>query len=243
MRKDEHSPNILRACVAEAVGTFILVFAGTAVATAAILNRPITGATYNSLAVGLAFGVTVAALISALGHVSGAHFNPAVTLALSCTGKFPWKCVPMYIFGQFTGAILAAIAVLLTYGESARSVAFLAATYPAAGVTDSQAFLMEALITFILVFVIVAVATDERATSSSASAAIGFALTAVILIGGPVSGAAVNPARALGPMIVAGKFTAFWVYLIAPVVGGIIAAWFYDGFVKKTSPPKNRCEN
>lgn len=237
MRRDEPEVNMLRLCVAEAIGTFILVFSGTAVATAAILGRPIAGAPLNSLAVGLTFGLVLTALVSALGHVSGAHFNPAVTLGLASIGRMQWRFVPVYLVGQFVGAILAGLAVWGSFGDPAKVTASLAATYPAPGVSLAQAFLVEALITFILLFVIVSVATDPRANTTAASLAIGFALGVAVLIGGPVTGGAVNPARALGPMIVAGKFTAFWVYLIAPVVGGIIAAFIYDRFVCKTSLP------
>ena len=237
MSPNESDASMARTFFAEVVGAFVLVFAGTAVATAAILARPIAGDPSNSLAVGLAFGLALTALVSALGHVSGAHFNPAVTIGLAVIGKFPWKYVPTYLIGQFTGAILAAFGVWLTFGNAARDKAALAATYPTPGTTDWQAFLMEMLVTFILLFVIVSVATDERANKTAANIAIGFALGVAVLIAGPVSGGAVNPARALGPMIVAGKFTGFWIYLIAPVLGGIIATLLYDCCMRKTSPP------
>lgn len=242
MSPNEPEVNIARIGVAEIIGTFILVFAGTAVATAAILTRPIAGDPLNSLAVGLAFGIALTALVAALGHVSGAHFNPAVTLGLAITGRFPWRYVGTYIISQFIGAILAALAVWGTFGNEAREKAALAATYPTPGTADWQAFLMELLVTFILLFVIVAVATDERANTAAASVAIGFALGVAVLIAGPVSGGAVNPARALGPMIVAGDFTGFWIYLIAPVLGGMLATLLYDRFLRRTSPPKPTAE-
>jgi len=242
MRRDEPEPDMLRTGVAELIGTFILVFAGTAVAAAAILGRPIAGPPYDSLAVGLTFGLVLAALVSALGHVSGAHLNPAVTLGLASIGRFPWKYVPSYIIGQLAGAILAAIAVWVTFGDPARTMASLGATYPTPDASIGQAFLMEALITFVLVFVIVAVATDPRAKTAAGSLAIGFALGVAVLIGGPVSGGAANPARALGPMIVAGKFTAWWLYIVAPIVGGVVAAWLYNGLVAWARPPEPEAE-
>lgn len=238
MRRDELGTNIGIATAAEAVGTFVLVFTGTSVAVAAILGKPIAGAPSNSLAVGLAFGLVLTALVAALGHVSGAHFNPAVTLGLWGIKRFPGKLVLPYILGQFVGAILAGLAVWATFGDAARTTAALGATYPTAGVGIGAAFLMEFLITFILVFVIVAVASDERANTATASLAIGFALGVAVLIGGPITGGAVNPARALGPMIVAGKFTDFWIYLLAPSVGGLVAGWLYQYFLSKTNPPK-----
>lgn len=223
----EEEKSIVQVSLAEIVGTFVLVFAGTAVAVAASLNRPIAGAPLTSLAVGLTFGLVLAAIVAALGHVSGAHFNPAVTIGLAVAGKFPWNRVVLYWIAQFVGAILAGLAVWATFGDAARLGPALGATFPTAGTSVGQAFLMEALITFILVFVIMGVATDDRAGKVIAPLAIGFALGVAVLIGGPVSGGAANPARALGPMIVAAKFTAFWVYLLAPLVGGAVAALIY----------------
>ncbi len=215
---------MVRASVAEVIGTFILVFAGTAVATGAALNKSIAGAPSSSLAVGLTFGLTLAALVAAFGRISGAHVNPAVTIGLATAGKFPWRNVPIYIVAQFIGAILAALAVWGTFGDAARGSVALAATYPAAGVSAGQAFLMEMLVTFFLVTVVVTMVSDETRNTTLASLAIGFALGVGVLIAGPLTGGAVNPARAIGPMIVAGKFTSWWIYLIAPIVGGIIAA-------------------
>lgn len=226
-----------RVAAAEAVGTFLLVFAGTAVASAAALALPIAGAVYNSLAVALAFGLVLTALVAALGHVSGAHLNPAVTLGLAATGKFPWRYVPAYLAAQVFGATLAAAAVLATYGEPARRLAALGATAPAAGASLGQAFAVEVLITFLLVFVVVSVATDPRVDRAAAAPAVGFALAVAVLVGGPVSGGAANPARALGPMLVAGRFTAAWVYVLAPVLGGVLAALLYDRFVAKADAP------
>lgn len=223
---------------AEAVGTFILVFAGTAVVTSAALNRPIAGASLNSLAVGLTFGLVLAALVASLGHVSGAHFNPAVTLALAGARKFPWRYVPMYLVAQLIGAIVAGLCVWGIYGEVARGVPALGATFPAVTATLGQAFLSEFLITFILVFTIFAVATDERANTATVSLAIGFALGVAVLIGGPVSGGSANPARTLGPMIVAAKFTGWWLYIVAPIVGGLAAGFFYDKILRRASTPK-----
>jgi MIP family channel proteins len=230
--------NMARTAMAEAVGTFMLVFAGTAVATAAALARPIAGAPYTSLAVALAFGLILTALVSALGPVSGAHLNPAVTLGLASTGQFPWPYVPAYLGAQVGGAILASGTVWLAFGHQARDQAALAATFPAAGTSDWQAFLVEAVLTLMLVLIVVSVATDERVPAAAAGPTVGFTLAAAILAGGPVTGGAVNPARALGPMIMAGTFTSAWVYLVAPVVGGILAAWLYDRCLAQADAPK-----
>ena len=226
--------NMLGAAVAELVGTFVLVFTGTAVATAATLQRSTAGpAFYDSLAVALAFGVALAAVVAAIGHVSGAHVNPAVTLALAATNKFPWGYVPTYLGAQLLGAVLAAIGTWITFGGAGRELASLAATFPVEGVGAIQAFVVELLVTFILVFVVISVATDDRAPAGAAPLAVGFALACGVLIAGPVTGGAVNPARALGPMIVATKFTAAWVYVLAPIIGGVLAAVLYERFVSE----------
>ena len=194
------SPHILGAAIAELVGTFILVFAGTAVAVGAILSRPTAGGAYDSLAVALAFGLALAVVVASVGHVSGGHVNPAVTLGMAATGKFPWRFTPIYIGAQLVGAVLAAFATWITFGgEGARSQANLAATYPAQGVGDLQAFLVEVLITFILVFVVMAVATDERAPAAIAPIAVGFALAVGVFIAGPVTGGSVNPPAPSAP--------------------------------------------
>ena len=226
--------NMLRAGVAEGVGTFLLVLAGTAAATAADLNRNVAGV----LPVALAFGMMLVALVGALGHASGAHLNPAVTLGLAATGKFPARYIPVYLGAQLAGAVVAAFAVWAIYGDAGRSQAALGAPAVAATATAGQAFLAEALITFLLVFVVVSVATDERVPASAAGPAVGFALAAAVLVGGPVSGGAANPARALGPMIVAGRMDGAWIYLLAPTAGGVLAAILYDRFVKKADKPK-----
>jgi MIP family channel proteins len=229
--------HILGATLAELVGTFILVFGGTAVAVAATLSRPTAGPAYDSLAVALAFGLALAAVVAAVGHVSGAHVNPAVTLGMAAAGKFPWKFTPHYLIAQLVGAVLAALATWLTFGGPARSEASLAATYPAQGVGDLQAFVVEVLITFILVFVVMAVATDDRAPAAIAPIAVGFALAVGVFIAGPVTGGAVNPVRALGPMIVAGDLTSAWLYILGPIVGGVLAALLYDRTMAQTEAP------
>jgi aquaporin Z/aquaporin NIP len=226
--------NVMGSAVAELVGTFILVFTGCAVAVAAILQRPTAGpGIYDSLAVALAFGIALVVVVAAIGHVSGAHVNPAVTLALAVTSKFPWGHVPFYVGAQLLGAILGAVAVWISYGDAAREGAAVAATFPVEGVGDLRAFLVEILVTFILVFVVLSVATDDRAPAGVAPLAVGFALACGVLIAGPVSGGSLNPARSLGPMVVAGQFSALWVYILAPIIGAILAAVLYDRFVSE----------
>lgn len=182
------SAPILGSALAELVGTFILIFGGIAVAAlafGAILSRPTAGAAYDSLAIALAFGLALVAVVAAVGHVSGGHVNPAVTLGMATTGKFPWKSVPVYLGAQIVGAILGAWGTWLAFGGPGRVEAKLAATYPAQGVGDLQAFGLEMLITFVLVFVVISVATDDRAPAPIAPIAVGFALAVGVFVAGP----------------------------------------------------------
>ena len=228
---------MVRAGVAEAVGTFFLIYTGTATAAAGALGKSTAGPPPDSLAVALAFGLVLVALVGGLGQVSGAHLNAAVTLGLAVTGKFPWRYVPAYLGFQLLGAVAGAGATWATFGNAGRSRAHLGATVPSAGVSDGRAFVVEALITFLLVFVVMAVATDSRVPAAVAGPAIGFALVAAVLIGGGITGGAVNPDRALGPAIMSGTFTSLWVYLIAPIVGGVAAALLYVHVVSKAAAP------
>jgi MIP family channel proteins len=229
--------NMARASVAEAIGTFVLVLTILSTVVAATLSRSIAGAPYGSLAVPVAGGLALAIVVAALGHISGAHLNPAVTLGLAVNRRFPWSYVPAYLIAQLGGAVAAALVAWSFYGAKARSEVNLGATYPAVGVTVWRALSAEAVVTFLLVLVVISVATDGRVPAGVAAIAIGSALGAAILISGPITGAGVNPARALGPMIVAGKFTDWWVYIVAPLVGGALATTVYDRFLRLGSTP------
>jgi len=154
--------NLARAVTAEAAGTFVLVLAITSTAVAAALSRPVAGAPYGSLAVPVAGGLALAIGVASVGHISGAHLNPAVTLGLAVNRHFPWAYAPGYVIAQFAGATAAAAVTWGLYGDQARSIAGLGATVPAAGVSAGRVFAAEAVVTFVLVLVVVAVATDSR---------------------------------------------------------------------------------
>jgi MIP family channel proteins len=229
--------NAARAAAAEAVGTFVLVLAIISAAVAAVLARPVAGAPYGSLAVPVAGGLGLAIAVAGLGHISGAHLNPAMTLGLAVNRQFPWAYVPGYILAQVAGATAAAAVTWGLYGNQARSIAHLGATAPAAGVSAGRVLAAEAVVTFVLILVVVAVATDTRVPRGIAAIAIGAALAVAIVISGPVSGAGVNPARAIGPMILAGRFSDWWAYLTAPLAGGVAAVALYDRFLRAGNTP------
>ena len=228
--------NLSRALVAEAVGTMILVLAITATAVAAALGRPIAGTPYGSLAVVAAGGLALAVIAAGLGPVSGGHVNPAVTVGLAVSGRFPWTHVLPYIAAQFTGAVAAAAVTWGLYGDKARSMVSLGATYPPAGVTAGRICAAEAVGTFVLVLVVVAVATDDRVPRGVAAVAIGAALATAIVVTGAVSGAGLNPARAIGPMILVGRFTDWWAYLVTPIAAGALAVTLYDRVLRAGRP-------
>ncbi len=225
--------NLVRSAAAELIGTYLLVLVGTGVAVAATLAK----GSYDGLAVAPAFGLVLAALATGLGHISGCHLNPAVTLSLASVKKFPLAYVPAYIAAQVLGAILASLTIWAGYGARARSEAHLAVTNPTAGLTILRTGLIEAAITFLLVLVIMAVATDDRVPAAAAGLAVGFALFAAVAVGGPITGGAVNPARAIGPMLVAGRFPMWGVYLLAPVIGGVLAALVYSRVLAPADKP------
>jgi aquaporin NIP len=213
-----------RALAAEAIGVFALVFVGCG----AIMADAETG-TLGSVGVALAFGLVIMAMVYATGHVSGAHLNPAVTLAFALTRHFPWPRVPAYWAAQAAGAIVAALCLRASLGD----VADIGATAPSG--SDAQAFFWEAVLTALLLFVIMAVATDTRAVGEAAALAIGGTIALASLAGGSVSGASLNPARSLGPALVSVELASLWLYLVAPLVGASAGALAY-AFVRGDAP-------
>jgi MIP family channel proteins len=206
-----------RALLAELVGTFALVFAGAG----AIMVDEQTGAP-GHVGVAITFGLVIMAMIYAVGHVSGAHFNPAVSLAFALTRRFPWSRLTAYWAAQLAGALAAALLLRSSLGD----VASVGATLPSG--SDAQAFLWEVVLTFFLMFVIMAVATDTRAVGEAAAIAIGGTVAFDAMFGGPITGASMNPARSLGPAVAALEFSDIWVYLTAPFAGATLGALAYQ---------------
>ncbi|MDX1993209.1 MAG: aquaporin, partial [bacterium] len=187
----------------------------------AIMVNAQTGA-LTHVGIALTFGLIITVMIAATGHISGAHFNPAVTLAFALTRHFPWHEVLYYLVAQLLGALVGALTLRLLFGD----VAALGATVPAGSVW--QSFGLEVLLSAVLMFVIISVATDTKAIGAPAALAVGFTVALDALWGGPISGASMNPARSLGPALIAGVWENQWIYGVAPVLGTVIGASLYQ---------------
>jgi MIP family channel proteins len=206
-----------RLLAAEFIGTFALVFAGCG----AIMVDAKTGA-LGHLGVAISFGLVIMAMIYAVGHISGAHFNPAVTFAFALSRHFPWSRAIAYWCAQVLGALVAALLLRGSLGN----IAHVGATLPSG--SQGQSFLWELVLSFFLMFVIMAVATDTLAVGEAAAIAIGGTVGLDALFGGPVTGASMNPARSLGPALAAGEWQDFWVYVVGPLAGASIGALAYQ---------------
>jgi len=212
-------PDLGRRALAEGFAAFALVFAGCG---AVVANAEYDSA-LGTVGIALAFGLVIMVMIYATGHLSGAHINPAVTVAFTLTRHFPAREAVAYVAAQCLGAIAAALALLAVWPSQP---AELGATVPSVGA--GGALVYEALLTAFLMFVIMAVATDTRAVGAAAAIAIGGTIGLDALFGGPVTGASMNPARSFGPALVSGTWTDFWVYVVGPVVGAAIGAVGYQ---------------
>ncbi len=212
-------PELGRRALAEGLAAFALVFAGCG---AIIANAEYEG-TLGTVGIALVFGLVIMAMVYAVGHLSGAHINPAVTIAFTLTRHFPAREALAYITAQCLGAILAALVLIAVWPSEP---ADLGATVPSVGV--GSALVYEAVLTALLMFVIMAVATDTRAVGGAAAIAIGGTIGLDALFGGPVTGASMNPARSLGPAIVSGTWNGFWVYVIGPLLGAAIGGFAYQ---------------
>ena len=209
----------MRKCVAESLGTFILVFCGTG---AIIINEE-TGGTLTHVGIAITFGLVVMAMIYALGNISGAHLNPAVTIAFTLAKRFEIRQLVPYVISQLTGAVLASIVLKYLFPSNE----FLGSTIPAGSAW--QSFVLEFILTFILMLVIINVATGGREQGMFAGLAIGSTVLLEAMFAGPVSGASMNPARSFAPAIVSGHTDNLWVYIVATISGAALAipVWMF----------------
>jgi aquaporin TIP len=214
-----------RALVAEAVGTFLFFFvgAGSILAGAGVISGG--GSAPDLVAVAFAHGLALAVLVSSLGAISGAHFNPAVTFGVWLVGRIPTVRALWYVWAQAVGALGAGVALFLVFGDPGRA-AGLGAPALGPGVTPLAGIAVEAVLTMVLLFAVFGTAIDPRAPKIG-GLAIGLAVGADILMGGPLTGAAMNPARWLGPAVVAGNFSDWYVWWIGPLAGAAVAGLIY----------------
>lgn len=203
-----------RKFLSEVLGTFGLVFTGCG----AVVVNDLTGGAVGHLGICTVFGLVVMAMVYSFGDVSGAHINPAVTIAFWLSGRFPLKEVAPYIAAQCIGAVAACALLWYLFPNEGT---FLGATLVSGAIM--QSFVLEVAITFLLMLIIIMVATGSKEVGTLAGIAIGAAVALLALVGGPISGASMNPARSLGPALVSGNFADFWVYAVAPVIGAALA--------------------
>lgn len=199
--------------IAELIGTFTLVFCGCG----AIVTNEFSNGTVTHSGIALTFGLVVMSLIYAFGEISGAHFNPAVTIAFTYAKKFPLKEAPKYIVAQCLGAILAAVILIILFPDNE----FLGTTLPKIDVW--RVFIFEVILTFILMLVIINVSTGSKETGIMAGIAIGGVVWFEAQFAGPITGASMNPARSIGPALISGHIEHLWLYIIAPIVGATLA--------------------
>ncbi|KAJ8762013.1 hypothetical protein K2173_006615 [Erythroxylum novogranatense] len=213
--------------IAELFGTYFLIFAGcTAVSANQNFDKVVT-----LPGISIVWGLAVMVLVYSVGHISGAHFNPAVTLAFATCKRFPWKEVPPYILCQVAGSTMAAGTIRLLFTGHQNKFT---GTMPAG--SDMQSFGVEFIITFYLMFVISGVATDNRAIGELAGLAVGATVLLNVMFAGAISGASMNPARSLGPAIVWNKYEGIWIYLVSTTLGAQAGAWVYN-MIRYTDKP------
>lgn len=202
----------MRRLAAEILGTFALVFAGTG----AIIINEVSGGVVTHVGIALTFGLIVLAMIYALGDVSGAHLNPAVTLGFFAARRFEGRWVAPYIVSQCAGALLASLTLRLMFPTSGK----LGATMPAGDAM--QSFVLEAILTFLLMFVILSVSIGAKEKGITAGIAVGSVIALEALFAGPISGASMNPVRSLAPALVSLHLESLWIYLTAPILGACV---------------------
>jgi aquaporin NIP len=199
--------------ISEFIGTFSMIFCGTGAMTV----NEVTGGEVTHVGIAITWGLIVMAMIYAFGETSGAHFNPAVTIAFAFAKKFAWKEVPKYITAQILGAFAASLVLWFLFPASET----LGATIPTVDVW--RAFVLELLLTFFLMVVIINVSTGSKEMGIIAGIAVGGVVLLEAMFAGPITNASMNPARSIGPNIVSGNIEGLWLYILAPIIGAILA--------------------
>lgn len=200
--------------ISELIGTFALVFCGTGAMT---VNEVTNGADLTHVGVAITWGLIVMAMIYAFGEISGAHFNPAVTIAFAYAKKFSWKEVPKYIIAQFLGALLASFILWVLFPASE----YYGATIPS--IEPWRAFILELLLTFFLMLVIINVSTGSKEVGTMAGIAIGGVVLLEAMFAGPITKASMNPIRSIAPALISGHLEHLWLYILAPILGALLA--------------------
>ena len=222
--------SLSRRALAEFIGTMALIFVGGA----SILSDQLSGGNVTLVGIALAHGLTIAVMASAFGHISGAHLNPAVTVGAFIARKISAGDSVVYWISQLAGGALGAVLLTLVFDPATRAAASLGTPGFGAGVSISQGLTFEIVATFLLVLVVCATAIDERGAFSVVSGLpIGFVVLFDILAGGPLTGAAMNPARVFGPAVVGGYWANHWVYWVGPLAGGVLAGLLYTSLFLK----------
>ncbi|KAK4564952.1 hypothetical protein RGQ29_006842 [Quercus rubra] len=217
---------ITQKLIAEVIGTYFVIFAGCG---SVVVNKIYGSVTFPGICV--TWGLIVMVMIYSVGHISGAHFNPAVTITFAIFRRFPYKQVPLYIVAQLMGSILASGTLALVFDVTPNAYF---GTVPVG--SNCQSLVLEIVISFLLLFVISGVGTDDRATGELGGIVTGMTILLNVLVAGPISGASMNPARSIGPAVVKHVYKGLWVYVVGPIIGAIAGAFAYN-LIRSTDMP------
>ncbi|KAK2999749.1 hypothetical protein RJ639_023393 [Escallonia herrerae] len=218
---------IAQKLIAEVIGKYFIIFAGCG----SVAVNKLYGGSVTFPGICVTWGLIVMVMIYSVGHISGGHFNPAVTITFAIFRRFPWKQVPLYIMAQLMGSILASGTLSLMFDVTPQAYY---GTVPVG--SNVQSLVIEIIISFLLMFVISGVATDNRAIGELAGIAVGMTIMLNVFVAGPISGASMNPARSIGPAIVRHVYKGLWVYIVGPIVGTIAGGFAYN-LIRFTDKP------
>ncbi|XP_022842986.1 probable aquaporin NIP-type [Olea europaea var. sylvestris] len=218
---------IVQKVIAEVIGTYFVIFSGCG----SVAVNKLYGGTVTFPGICATWGLIVMVMVYSVGHISGAHFNPAVTITFAIFRRFPWKEVPLYIIAQLIGSILASCTLAILFDITSEAYF---GTLPVG--SNGQSFAIEIIISFLLMFTISGVATDSRAIGDLAGLVVGMTIMLNVFVAGPISGASMNPARSIGPAIVKHTYKGLWVYIFGPLIGTILGGFAYN-LIRYTNKP------